>query len=134
KFYIRGQVKGSEARGLTILYDQATEGMMAPVVVLMSSAFTAFPANGIVPADGPPPRKMVEYSTGIVASADGAIIADRLAVDGCQSIIVPALGNADRLAQDKTHDLALLHVYGAAGLRPLAMSNGAAKSTLTITG
>src|SRR5262249_10528386 len=134
KFYIRGQIKGNEARGMTILYDQATEGMMAPAVVLMSSAFSAFPANGVVPADGPPPRKLVEYSTGIVASTDGAIIADRLAVDGCQTIIVPAFGNADRIAQDKTHDLALLRIYGAAGLKPLAIAGGMAKPAVTITG
>jgi Putative peptidoglycan binding domain len=134
KFYIRGQIKGTEVRGLTIVYDQATEGTMAPIVVLMSSAFTAFPANGIAPTDGPPPRKMVEYSTGIVASANGTIIADRLAVDSCQSIIVPTFGNADRIAQDKTHDLALLRIYGADGLKPLAMSGGSAKSTVTITG
>jgi peptidoglycan hydrolase-like protein with peptidoglycan-binding domain len=134
KFYIRGEIKGSEARGMTVLYDQATEGTMAPVVVLMSSAFTAFPANGIVPTDGPAPRKMVEYSTGVVASADGTIIADRLAVDGCQSIIVPTYGNADRIAQDKTHDLALLRIYGASGLKPLAMDQATTKAAVTITG
>jgi len=134
KFYIRGEIKGSEARGLTVLYDQATEGMMAPVVVLMSSAFTAYQTNGIVPTDGPPPRKMVEYSTGVVVAADGAIVVDRLAVDGCQSIIVPSFGNADRVAQDKTHDLALLRIYGASGLKPLAMDQVTAKSTVTITG
>jgi peptidoglycan hydrolase-like protein with peptidoglycan-binding domain len=134
KFYIRGEIKGNEARGVTILYDQATEGTMAPIVVLMSSSFTAFPTNGIVPTDGPPPRKTVEYSTGVVASDDGAILADRLAVDGCQSIIVPAFGNADRVAQDKTHDLVLLRIYGASGLKPLAMATAAAKSSVTITG
>jgi len=134
KFYIRGEIKGNEARGLTVLYDQATEGTMAPIVVLMSSSFSAFPTNGIVPTDGPPPRKTVEYSTGVVVSADGAILTDRLAVDGCQSIIVPAFGNADRIAQDKTHDLALLRIYGATGLKPLAMSLSAAKGSVTITG
>src|SRR5579871_4805948 len=108
--------------------------MMAPVVVLMSSAFTAFPANGIVPADGPPPRKLVEYSTGIVVDADGTILADRLAVDSCLSIIVPAFGNADRIAQDKTHDLALLHIYGASGLKPLAMTPASAKLAVNIPG
>jgi peptidoglycan hydrolase-like protein with peptidoglycan-binding domain len=134
KFYIRGEIKGSEARGMTVLYDQATEGTMAPVVVLMSSAFTAFPTNGIVPTDGPPPRKMVEYSTGVVVSADGVIVADRLAVDGCLSIIVPAFGNADRVAQDKTHDLALLRVYGTSALKPLAMEQAITKPAVTITG
>jgi len=134
KFYIRGEIKGTEARGMTVLYDQATEGMMAPVVVLMSSAFTAFPTNGIVPTSGPPPRKMVEYSTGVVVSADGAIIADRLAVDSCISIVVPTFGNADRVGQDKTHDLALLRIYGANGLKPLGMTQATTKQAITITG
>ena len=81
KFYLRGQIKGDEVRILTILYDQATEGTMEPVVVAMSSAFTPFP-NG-AQAVGPPPRKSVEYGTGIVVSADGAIVTDRQLVDGC---------------------------------------------------
>ena len=45
KFYVRGQISGDEVRGMTILYDQATEGTMAPVVIAMSSAFTPFPAR-----------------------------------------------------------------------------------------
>ena len=45
KFYVRGQIRDNEVRGLTILYDQATEGTMAPVVIAMSSAFTPFPAG-----------------------------------------------------------------------------------------
>ncbi|HEU0082813.1 MAG TPA: peptidoglycan-binding domain-containing protein, partial [Bradyrhizobium sp.] len=39
KFYLRGQIRGDEVRILTILYDQATEGTMEPVVIAMSSAF-----------------------------------------------------------------------------------------------
>jgi len=35
KFYLRGQIKGDEVRILTILYDQATEGIMEPVVIAM---------------------------------------------------------------------------------------------------
>lgn len=132
-FYVRGAIKGNEVRGLTILYDQATEGMMGPVAVLMSSAFTPFPA-GNLSSDGPAPRKVVEYSTGVIVNADGSIVADRLAVDGCQSIVIPALGNADRIAEDKPHDLALLRVYGATGLKPLAIASGAPKSLAKITG
>ena len=36
---------GDEARILTILYDQATEGTMEPVVIAMSSAFNPFPTG-----------------------------------------------------------------------------------------
>jgi peptidoglycan hydrolase-like protein with peptidoglycan-binding domain len=132
KFYLRGQIKGDEVRILTILYDQATEGTMEPVVVAMSSAFNPFP-NG-AQAAGPPPRKTVEYGTGIVVSDDGAIVTDRQVVDGCLSIVVAGYGNADRTAEDKDHDLALLRIYGARGLRPLALNSGAAKQGVELTG
>jgi hypothetical protein len=132
KFYLRGQIKGDEVRILTILYDQATEGTMEPVVIAMSSAFTPFP-NG-AQAGGPPPRKGVEYGTGVVVSEDGAILTDRWVVDGCLSIVVAGYGNADRTAEDKDHDLALLRIYGARGLKPLALSGGAAKSSVELTG
>ena len=132
KFYLRGQIRGDEVRILTILYDQATEGTMEPVVVAMSSAFNPFP-NG-AQAGGPPPRKSVEYGTGIVVSDDGAIVTDRQVVDGCLSIVVAGFGNADRTAEDKDHDLALLRIYGARGLKPLALNGGAAKPNVELTG
>ena len=72
KFYVRGTFKGDEVRILTILYDQATENTVEPVVIAMSSAFNPFPAQA-----GPPPRKSVEYGTGVVVSDDGAIVTDR---------------------------------------------------------
>jgi Trypsin-like peptidase domain len=132
KFYLRGQIKGDEVRILTILYDQATEGTMEPVVVAMSSAFTPFPNSA--QAGGPPPRKIVEYGTGIVVSDDGAIVTDRTVVDGCLSIVVAGYGNADRSAEDKDHDLALLRIYGARGLKPLALNTGAPKPNVELTG
>ncbi len=129
KFYVRGQVHGSEARILTILYDQATEGTMEPVVIAMSSAFNPFPVYG-----GPPPRKTVEYGTGVPVSSDGAIVTDRDLADGCQSTVVAGFGNADKIAEDKDHGLALLRIYGARGLRPIALDGGAAKSSLDLVG
>jgi peptidoglycan hydrolase-like protein with peptidoglycan-binding domain len=132
KFYVRGQYKGDEVRILTILYDQATEGTVEPVVIAMSSAFNPFPSGAQIA--GPPPRKTVEYGTGIVVSDDGAIVADRQITDGCLAIAIAGFGNADRVAEDKDHDLALLRIYGARGLKPLALSNGAAKSGVELTG
>jgi peptidoglycan hydrolase-like protein with peptidoglycan-binding domain len=129
KFYVRGTFKGDEVRILTILYDQATENFVEPVVIAMSSAFNPFPANA-----GPPPRKTVEYGTGVVVSDDGAIVADRQITDGCLAIAIAGFGNADRLAEDKDHELALLRVYGARGLKPLALSDGAAKASVEVTG
>lgn len=134
KFYVRGVTRDNEVRVLTILYDQATEGTMAPITVAMSSAYNPFPGNAVA-LNAPPPRKKVEYSTGIVVTADGAIVADRQATDGCMTIAVPGYGNATRLADDDARELALLRIYGASGLKPLALSNnGAAKSNVTLTG
>jgi peptidoglycan hydrolase-like protein with peptidoglycan-binding domain len=132
KFYVRGQFKDSEVRILTILYDQATEGTVEPVVIAMSSAFNPFPVGAQI--GGPPPRKPVEYGTGIVVSDDGAIVADRQITDGCLAIAIAGYGNADRVAEDKDHDLALLRIYGARGLKPLGLSNGAAKTSVELTG
>jgi hypothetical protein len=132
KFYVRGQFKGEEVRILTILYDQATEGTVEPVVIAMSSAFDPF-ASGARMA-GPPPRKTVEYGTGVVVSEDGAIVADRQITDGCLAITVAGFGNADKVAEDKAYDLALLRIYGARALKPLGLSDGAAKSNVEVTG
>ena len=132
KFYLRGTFKGDEVRILTILYDQATEGTVEPVVIAMSSAFNPFPTGAQIA--GPPPRKTVEYGTGVVVSEDGAIVADRQITDGCLAVVIAGYGNADRVAEDKEHDLALLRIYGARGLKPLGLAHGAAKSSVDLTG
>jgi peptidoglycan hydrolase-like protein with peptidoglycan-binding domain len=132
KFYLRGTLKGDEVRILTILYDQAVENTVEPVVIAMSSAFNAFPAGAQLA--GPPPRKTVEYGTGVVVSEDGAIITDRQITDGCVAVTIAGFGNADRVAEDKEHDLALLRIYGARGLKPLNFANAASKTALDVTG
>ena len=101
-------------------------------MIAMSSAFNPFPSGALIA--GPPPRKTVEYGTGIVVSDDGAIVADRQITDGCLAIAIAGYGNADRVAEDKDHDLALLRIYGARGLKPLGLTNGAAKSAVDLTG
>jgi len=131
KFYVRGTFRGDEVRILSILYDPATENVVGPVVIAMSSAFNAFPTG---PQAGPPPRKTVEYGTGVIVSEDGAIVADRAITDGCLAITISGYGHADRLAEDKGHDLALLHIYGAQGLRPLGLSGGLATTDVAIVG
>jgi hypothetical protein len=129
KFYVRGTFKGDEVRILTILYDQATEGTVEPVVIAMSSAFNPFPSGA-----GPAPRQSVEYGTGVVVSGDGAIVADREVTDGCLAITIAGLGHADLVAADKDHDLALLRIYGVPGLKPLALGGGSAKSAVELIG
>jgi peptidoglycan hydrolase-like protein with peptidoglycan-binding domain len=130
KFYVRGTFKGDEVRILTILYDQATENTVEPVVIAMSSAFNPFPVNA-----APPPRKTVEYGTGVVVTEDGAIVADRQITDQCLAITIPPFGNADRVSEDKDHDLALLRVYGARGLKPLNLASDTTdKASIELTG
>src|SRR5690348_10298317 len=129
KFYLRGSFKGDEVRILTILYDQAVENTVEPVVIAMSSAFTPFPSGA-----GPAPRKTVDYGTGIVVSEDGVILADREISDGCMTITIGGLGNADVVADDRDRGLALLRIYGARGLKPLVLADGAAKASVDLTG
>jgi len=115
KFYVRAQVRGEEVRGITVLYDQAMAGMMEPVVVAMSSAFSAFPTASALP----PPRRKVEYASGVVV-APGHIVTSREALEGCYVTTVAGIGGADRVADDKDK-LALLRVY-AADLKPMALA------------
>jgi len=69
-----------------------------------------------------------------VVSEDGAIVTDRIVTDDCLALTIPGYGNADRVAEDKEHDLALLRIYGARGLKPLNIQSGATKTALDITG
>jgi peptidoglycan hydrolase-like protein with peptidoglycan-binding domain len=131
KFYLRGTFKGDEIRIMTILYDQAVENTVEPVVIAMSSAFTPFPT---APQVGPPPRKTVEYGTGVVVADDGSIVTDRQLVDACVAIAIAGFGNADRIAEDKQRDLALLRIYGARGLKPLNLVGGNGKTAVDLTG
>jgi peptidoglycan hydrolase-like protein with peptidoglycan-binding domain len=127
KFYVRAQVRGEEVRGFTVLYDQAMAGIMEPVVVAMSSAYTAFP----LPA-GPPPRRKVEYASG-VAVGPGHILTSREALEGCYVVTVAGLGGADRVADDKASGLALLRVNGA-DLKPVALAASNVKGDVTLLG
>ncbi len=132
KFYVRAHVKDNEVRGVTILYDQAMEGIMDPVVIAMSSAYSPFPLLSV--AIGPPPRKKVEYGSGIVVSAEGDIVTDRLLTDECQVVIVAGHGHADKVAEDKAVDLALLRVYGARGLTALPLAPETARPEAILVG
>jgi hypothetical protein len=120
RFYVRAQVRGEEVRGITVLYDQAMAGIMEPVVVAMSSAFAAFPTAA---ANVPPPRRKVEYASG-VAVAPGIIATSREALDGCYVVTIAGIGGADRVAEDKTNGLVLLRVHGS-DIAPVALGAAA---------
>jgi hypothetical protein len=132
---VRAEVRDAEVRGMTVLYDQATEGIMDPVTVVMSSAFAPFPGSGIAALTGAPGRRKVEYGTGIVVSAAGHILSDRHLTDDCGVIAVAGYGNAEQVAQDEAAGLALLRIYGARDLAPAALVHEGAKGPdLTLVG
>ncbi len=124
KMYIRAFARDGEVRGITILYDQAMEGTMDPIVVAMSSAFVPFAGNaGAGASDGL--RRKVEYATGVVVSTTGHIVTARHAVDGCSVVSIPGVGQAERLAEDRDAGFALLRVYGAYGVSPVSVQGSA---------
>jgi len=122
RFYVRAQLRNNEVRGVTILYDQAMQGIMEPVVVAMSNAYAAFPAGRA----SPPPRRLVEYASG-VAVAPGVIATSREALEGCYVVTVGGIGGADRIAEDKDRGVALLRVFGAE-LKPVTFSSETPKN------
>src|SRR5207302_476868 len=130
KFYVRAETKNGEVRGFSVLYDQALDKTMEPVVVAMSSAFMAFPTGALAV---PPPPPKTEYSTGIVVDAAGYILAARDATNGCY-VITAGLAPADRIAEDKDAGLALLRVYGAPELHAIAFASGTPAADVTVVG
>jgi hypothetical protein len=128
RFYVRAHAKDNEVRGFTLMYDQAMQGIMDPVAVAMSSRFEPFPRV----AAAPPARRSVEYATGIVVDDVGHVITDRQAADDCQVITLSGLGSAERIAA--ADDIALLRVYGARNLAPVALGAGANIMELRLVG
>jgi hypothetical protein len=131
KMVVRGFARNGEVRGMTILYDQAMEGTVDPLVAPMSSAFVPF-ATGFAMAGADAPRRKVEYGTGVFASSAGHVLTDRQLIDGCNVITLPGVGNAERIATDTSGELALLRVYGARNLTPIGMI-GATQSGPSVT-
>jgi len=135
KFDVRADIRDAEVRGITILYDQATEGIMDGVAVVAANAFAPFPGSGLAALTGAPTRRKVEYGSGIVVTASGHILSDRRLTDGCNIITIAGLGNADRVAEDQGKNLVLLRVYGAGDLVPVALVHeGAQGPALTLVG
>jgi peptidoglycan hydrolase-like protein with peptidoglycan-binding domain len=124
KMVVRGFARNGEVRGITILYDQAMEGTMDPLVAPMSSAFVPFATGFAVAGTADAARRKVEYGTGVFVSTVGHVLTDRNVIDGCNVIALPGLGNAERVATDPGGELALLRVYGARNLTPIGMIGG----------
>jgi hypothetical protein len=135
KFYVRAEVRNLEIRGFTLLYDQATEGIMDPVAVVMSSAFAPFPGTGHATQIGPAPRRKVEYGTGIVVTTAGHVLTDAKVTEGCDVVQVSGYGDANRQAEDGAAGLTLLHIFGSSEFEALPIAHeGAATGDLTLLG
>ncbi len=133
RFVVRAESSGSEVRGITILYDQATEGIMGPAAIAISNTFQGFPDLHAVPQPGQ--KRTVEYGTAIVADARGDLIAPGELTAGCEVITVADFGHAERVAVDSGGDLALIRLYGAQNLVPAPPGGESIKSeALTLVG
>jgi hypothetical protein len=131
-FTVRARQRDGEVRGFTLLYDQMMEGIVAPVMVAMASAFSPFPER---PAPFATLAKKVEYGTGLIVSTDGHILAARRVAQGCQVIVADGLGDAERIAEDEADGLALLRVYGVRKLPALPLTAEAATTgSITLVG
>ena len=135
-FVVRADARGGEVRGVSILYDQATEGIMGRVAVAIASSFAGFPDPNAAPLPGL--RRTVEYGTAIVVTSDGDLLAPARLTDECQAITVPGLGHAERVAADPANDLALIRLYGARNLIAAALGGDSGDSAqgneLTLVG
>ena len=119
KFGVRAQLKNGELRGYTIMFDQAMEGIVAPVTAAMATSFSPFPDSNAPIASL---AKPVDYGTGLIVSSEGHIITDRRIAENCNVIAVDGVGNAERIAVDRANGLALLRVYGKRDLAAATMS------------
>jgi peptidoglycan hydrolase-like protein with peptidoglycan-binding domain len=135
KMHVRAYARNGEIRGITILYDQAMDGTLDPLVPPMAYTFQPFPVSTATLQTIAGPRRKVEYGTGLIVSASGHIVSDLNVTDGCESVIIPGVGNAEKLAVDRAKGLALLRVYGAEDLTPLALlGEPPSGSDLTLVG
>lgn len=125
KFSVRAHIRNGEVRGFTMMYDQAMEGIVAPVMVAMASAFAPFPDQA---APFAALSRSVEYGSGLVVTPQGHIVTDRKIAERCQVIVAAGIGNAERIAEDKDKGIALLRVYGPRKLAAATLAAEAPKA------
>jgi hypothetical protein len=130
KFVERVQSKGSEVRGVTILYDQATEGTMAPIALAVADTFEGFPDPAVPPSGR---KRGIEYGSAIVVSAAGDLVTSAEVADDCRSVTVPDFGHAERIAADQNSGLALLKLYGTRNLAPMPLADDFARPGAALT-
>ncbi len=131
-FVVRVEAGGTELRGITVLYDQATEGIMAGVAVAVANSFQGFPDPNA--ALRPGEDRAVDYGTAIVVDRSGDLVTARHLTARCEALTVPGYGHAARVADDAANDLALLHLYGAYQLVPAALTGDSEVDDLALVG
>jgi hypothetical protein len=131
-FVVRAESSGSEVRGISILYDQATVGTMAPVALAIANSFEGFPdPNATLPPDQ---ESTVEYGTAIAVDHHGDLISTDQVTADCDAIMVPGLGHAVLIAEDKAADLVLIRLYGAHKLTPAPVWDESQDDDLILVG
>ena len=130
-FVVHVEARGAELRGITVLYDQATSGIMEPVAIAVANSFEGFPGANAGP---PGQQRSVEYSTAIAVDRSGDLVATARATTGCTYLAVPGYGHAVRLGHDPSGDLALIRLYGARGLAPAPLTGDGGIDDLTLVG
>jgi len=131
-FVVRVEASGTELRGITVLYDQATEGIMAGVAVAIANSFVGFPDPNAAPPPGE--DRAVDYGTAIVVDRSGDLVTARRPTAACEALTVPGYGHAVRVADDAANDLALLRLYGALQLVPAPLTGDSQVDDLTLLG
>ena len=120
-------------RGVTILYDQATEGIMDPVAVAMSSAFAPFPGTGL-PRDraaAAPQGRIRHRHRGQPA---GHVLTDRQVIEGCNVIVVAGSATPTGIAEDTGRRARAAARLWRADLTPVALAGERAGRDLTLVG
>jgi hypothetical protein len=134
KLTVLGFARNDEVRGLTILYDQAMEGTMDPLVAPMVAAFVPFSGYAMAGVAAAATRRNVAYGSGIVVSSAGDVVTDRDLTEKCNVITVSGHGHAERIADDADHGLALLRASGARDVAPLNLMGAASGDDVTLLG
>jgi hypothetical protein len=131
KFYVRAHGRDGQVRGFSVAYDQRQSATYDPIAIAMAASFQGFPGAAVA---GPPPRRKVEYGSGVFVTVAGHVATAREMVDGCHVFNLAGYGPAELVADDKESGLALLRIYGVRDLKPLALAAAAPSGEVTLIG
>jgi hypothetical protein len=128
-FYVHAKAQNGQVGGYTLLFDQALEGILEPIVPAITKPFTPVPQNA---APSAPPPKIVKFGSGIVISHHGHILTSAAVTEGCDALLANGLDPAERIAVGD--GLALLHAPAVEKLTPMAIASADGAGVLTLVG